>query len=329
MKTLIVGLGSIGRRHLKNLLTLGERDIILYRTLKSTLPDDEFADFPAYGDLEQAFDQNPNAVIISNPTAFHMPAAELAAERNVHIFLEKPVSHTIDSVRRFEELMESSKSRVLVAYQFRFNSGLRMLREMIEMKQLGSALCFHSEWGEYLPDWHPWEDYRKSYAASADMGGGVVLTLSHPIDYLCWIFGEIAELYAVTGNASALEMDVEDFTDVNFKFRSGVTGTMHLDYFRRPKKHDLMVVCENGTIHWGYKNSTVRIESASGDIEEIGPPGTYDRNQMYLNEMSHFLDICEGDNVPLCTYQDGKKALIIAHGIQMSGRHQERVIFED
>ena len=329
MKILIVGLGSIGRRHLKNLLTLGERDIIFYRSQKSTLPDDELSDFPVYYDLNQAIAQKPNAVIISNPTASHMPVAEKAAENNIHIFLEKPVSHTVDSVQRFEKILESSESRILIAYQFRFNSGLRKLKELVELKELGSALSFSSEWGEYLPGWHPWEDYRQSYAAQAQMGGGVVLTLSHPIDYLRWMFGEVRELFAVTGNASKLEIDVEDFADVNFKFQSGIIGTMHLDYYRRPKKHDLTVVCENGTLHWDYKNSIVTVEKASGEIEAIAPPGKYERNQMYLQEMSHFLDVCEGDSNSVCSYQDGKKALIIAHGILMSGRHQERVIFEE
>jgi predicted dehydrogenase len=329
MKILIVGLGSIGRRHLKNLLMLGERDIIFYRTQKSTLPNDDLSDFPVFYDLDQAVAQKPDAVIISNPTAFHMPVAEIAADNNIHIFLEKPASHTVDSVQRFEKILESSTSKILIAYQFRFNSGLRKLKELVESKELGSVLSFSCEWGEYLPEWHPWEDYRQSYAAQAKMGGGVVLTLSHPIDYLRWMFGEVRELFAVTGNASRLGIDVEDFADVNFKFRNGITGMMHLDYYRRPKKHDLTVVCENGTLHWDYKNSIVTVEKASGEIETIAPPGKNERNQMYLQEMSHFLDVCEGDSNSFCSYQDGKNALIIAHGILMSGRHQERVIFEE
>ncbi len=328
MKFLIAGLGSIGRRHLKNLMILGYDDIILYRTGKGSLGEID-KDFPVFTTLDSAMAENPDAVIISNPTALHMPVAEMAARSGAHIFLEKPISHTLDSLYGFESILEKSKSKVFVAYQFRFNPGLEQIKEMLSKEIAGRPVSFISRWGEYLPDWHPWEDYRESYAARPDLGGGVVLTLSHPIDYLRWFFGEVRTLIAEVGNKSNLALDCEDFADVKLTFRNGVEGSLHLDYFSRPKVHDLQIQCEKGTINWDFASNTVVLAKGKGDIEKFLPPDQFERNQMYLDEMAHFVEVCLTDQKPHCTYEDGKKTLDIGLGILQSGRYDDRVIFEE
>ncbi|MDO9546555.1 MAG: Gfo/Idh/MocA family oxidoreductase [Pelolinea sp.] len=329
MRILIAGLGSIGRRHLRNLVSLGEKDIILYRTHTSTQPDNEMHDFPVELDLKKAFIEKPDAVIISNPTALHMAVAEQAAKANSHIFLEKPISHSLESLMPFETALKSSSSVVFTGYQFRFNPGLEAIKKIISNEEIGRPISFQCHWGEYLPGWHPWEDYRTSYAANQDLGGGVVLTLSHPLDYLRWIFGEIRELYAVTGKFSDLEVNCEDTADVLMTYANGVSGGLHLNYYQQPKKHELSIICTHGTIFWEYENSGIRIQKASGEIIETGAKHIYERNQMYLDEMSHFLDVCKNGIKPICGYKDGRKALQIAWGILQSGRYHERVIFED
>lgn len=329
MKILIAGLGSIGRRHLKNLIALGETDIVLFRTGKGTVNDDFVQEYPVEHNLEKAMEEKPDAVVISNPTAMHMDVAVLAAQANATIFLEKPISHTFDSLIPFERALAASTSKVYVAYQFRFNDGLKKIKDLIQNEEMGRPISFQSRWGEYLPDWHPWEDYRLSYAASSEMGGGVVLTLSHPIDYLRWIFGEVTELFAVTGNQSNLELTCEDFADVSLKYANGVTGDIHLDYYSKPKQHDLVIQCERGTISWDYKSNIVKVEDLKSHCNNILPAVGHKRNQMYLEEIAHFIDVCKNDIEPVCTYKDGKQALNLALGILQSGRYQDRVIFED
>jgi len=327
MKILIAGLGSIGRRHLRNLVSLGESDIVLYRTHKSSLPNAELDNFPVETDLRKAFGYKPDAVIISNPTAMHMAIAEQAAEANCHIFIEKPISHTIESLGPFEIALKKSTSVVFVGFQFRFNPGLQTIKKIVDDKVIGRTISFQNHWGEYLPGWHPWEDYRKSYAANRDMGGGVVLTLSHPLDYLRWIFGEVKELYAVTGKFSDLEIKSEDTAEVLLTFMNNVVGGLHLDYYQQPKKHYLSIICSDGTVYWEYETSLVRLEKASGEIVELKVPDNYERNQMYLSEMQHFLDICKKRVHPICAYSDGKKALELAWGILQSGRYNKLIIF--
>jgi predicted dehydrogenase len=183
MKTVIVGLGSIGRRHFRNLLALGEAEIILVRSHRSTLPDAELAGYPVETELDEALQKHrPDAVIVANPTSMHMEAAITAARTGCHILLEKPVSHSLERVDELQHVMQETGSRVLVGFQFRYHPTLLQAQELIRQGRLGTVLSAHAHWGEYLPNWHPWEDYRQSYAARADLGGGVIVTLTHPLD---------------------------------------------------------------------------------------------------------------------------------------------------
>ena len=172
MKFLIAGLGSIGRRHFRNLIALGEKDIILLRTRKATLPDDELTGFPVETDIQEALRKyKPDAVIVSNPTSMHLDIAIPAAAAGCHILLEKPVSNSLERLDILQEAAQKSGSKILVGFQFRYHPTLNKARELIQEGALGKVLTVHAHWGEYLPQWHPWEDYRQSYAARADLGG--------------------------------------------------------------------------------------------------------------------------------------------------------------
>jgi len=330
MKFLIAGLGSIGRRHLRNLLALGEKDIILYRTHQSTLADDVLADFPVESDIQRALEHKPDAVIISNPTALHMQVAIPCAQAGCAIFIEKPLAHQLDDLQPFEQEINKHKNIVFSAYQFRFNPGLRKMAELLGNQDAGRPLSFSCHWGEYLPDWHPWEDYRKSYAARGDMGGGVVLTLCHPLDYLRWLFGEVAALFSFTGRISDLEVDVDDFAHTLIQYSGGVNGGLHLDYYRRPKRHNLEITCTEGVLFWDHLTSGVLLSRPDGSVQEYPPPAGFERNDMYLEEMRHFIGLLKGESeTNLCGYEDGKKALELAWAVIHSGRYGRKVVFGD
>jgi predicted dehydrogenase len=161
MKFLIAGLGSIGRRHLRNLLALGERDILLYRTHRSTLPDDEFAGLPVETDLSTALASGVGAVIISNPTALHLEVAIPAAQAGCHLLIEKPISHSLDGIQQLQLAAKASGTRTLVGFQFRFHPGLQRIAQLLQEGAIGKPVSARAFWGEYLPGWHPWEDYRQ------------------------------------------------------------------------------------------------------------------------------------------------------------------------
>lgn len=328
MKILIAGLGSIGRRHLRNLQALGQRDILLYRTHHSTLADDELAGFPVETNLEAALEQQPDAVIVSNPTALHLHVAQPAAERGIHLFLEKPISHSLAGVAEFRQAVQRSGSRVLVGYQFRFHPGLRRVKVLLEDGALGEPLSVQAHWGEYLPGWHPWEDYRQGYSARPDLGGGVILTLSHPLDYLRSLLGEVESLWALTSNHSDLDIPVEDTAEMGLQFANGVVGSVHLDYIQRPPAHWLEVIGTHGTLSWEYASGGVRLFRAGDeDWQQFPAPPGFERNHLFLEQMRHFMALVEDGIEPVCSLQDGIRALELALAAHTSARESRLVRF--
>ncbi len=318
MKFLIAGLGSIGRRHLNMLRELGQEDIVLYRTHQSTLDDKDLAGIPVYTDLRDALALKPDAVIVANPTSLHMAVAIPAAEAGCHILLEKPISDDLSRVDELRKAAEKSGSRILVGFQFRYHPTLNKARELIQEGALGQTLSAHSHWGEYLPNWHPWEDYRQSYAARADLGGGVIGTLTHPLDYMRYILGEIEETVSVQGHVSPLKLSgVEDVGEIGIKFKSGVIGAVHVNYFQRPPDHRLEIVGTKGTLRWNNADGVLHhydmpdefgmwSASPSAPIHTAYPlPDDFERNHLFVAQMAHFLDVVEGKAEPRCSLKDG------------------------
>jgi predicted dehydrogenase len=340
MKFLIAGLGSIGRRHLNNLLALGERDILLLRSGRSTLPDQALDTYPVETDLAAALSQRPDAVIISNPTSIHLDVAIPAAEAGCHLLLEKPISHTMDRVNDLGEAVQRGGGQVLVGFQFRFHPGLQKISSLLSESAIGRPLSFRVHWGEWLPGWHPWEDYRRGFSARADLGGGVILTLSHPLDYLRWLFGEVEALWAFAGRLGDLDLDVEDTAEIGLKFARGVFGSVHLDYNQRPPAHTLEIIGMHGVIRWDNADGVVRVVKAVDERKDLTPrplslqgkgesyplPAGFERNDLFLDEMRHFLDVCRGETRPLCTLKDGVEALRLALAARTSAEEGKLVI---
>jgi predicted dehydrogenase len=325
MKFLIAGLGSIGRRHFRNLVALGEKDIVLLRTRKATLPDDELAGYPVETDIHEAIkDHSPEAVIVANPTALHLDIAIPAAEAGCHILLEKPVSDSLDRLDTLKQAAQKSGSKILVGFQFRYHPTLNKARELIQSNAIGKVLTVHAHWGEYLPQWHPWEDYRQSYAARADLGGGVIRTLTHPLDYLRYLIGEVESLWSFNGHISPLGLDVEDVAEIGLKFKNGAVGGVHLNYVQRPPRHTLEIVGTDGTLRWDNADGILShykfpapFASYSDHppapvFETLSPPDGFERNQLFVAQTRHFMETARGESEPVCSLDDGVMALQLA-----------------
>ncbi len=334
MKFLIAGLGSIGRRHLRNLVALGENHILLHRTHRSTLPDDELTGFPVETDLDAALAHKPDAVIISNPTALHLDVAIPAAEAGCHLFLEKPVSHSLERVDQLRRAVQQGGGKVVVGFQFRFHPGLQKIARLLGEGAIGRPISVRAHWGEYLPVWHPWEDYRQSYSARSDLGGGVILTLCHPLDYLRWLFGEVESLWAFAGKLSDLEVQVEDVAEIGLRFSNGVLGSVHLDYVQRPPAHRLEITGTQGTIRWDNADGIVHLAqtASNGKVSpwiSFPPPDNFERNEMFLDELRHLLAVMCGEVAPLCSLNDGVQALRLALAAHHSAREGRLITVND
>lgn len=312
MRFLIAGLGSVGRRHLRNLVALGERDIVLYRTGKSTLPDDDLEGFPVERDLAAALDRTPDAVIVANPTALHLDVAIPAAEAGCHLLIEKPVSHSMDRVAELEQAVARGGGQVLVGYQYRFHPGLRQLKAWIDSGEIGSIVSAFAEYGDYLPAWHPWEDHRRSYSARVDLGGGAVLTLSHAVDIQTWVLGPARLIAARSQVVPEIAPETESAAILMLEFGGGTPGVVRMDYLRNPKVHRFDVVGARGSVGWdeGTGAAFLRRTSPAKEVVESPPPG-FDRNDLFIAELEHFIRLVRGQAEPVCSLQDGLRTLEI------------------
>jgi predicted dehydrogenase len=323
MKFLIVGFGSIGRRHLRNLRALGEEDILLYRTHHSTLPEVEIDGLPVETNLEAALAHHPDAVIIANPTALHMDVAIPAAEAGCHILMEKPIADSLDKVDHLRAALAGGMGQLLVGFQFHYHPALRQIKAWLDESAIGRVYSFRAHWGEYLPNWHPWEDYKQSYAARSELGGGVILTLTHPLDYLRWLMGEVQSLWAFTGTLGELEIKVVDSAEIGLQLQNGAAGTVHVDYLQRPAGHTLQILGTGGMIQWDNASGCANLYQASGDRwEKYTLPEGFDRNDLFVDELRHFIRVCQGLENPACTLVDGAWALrlaLSAHHSALSG----------
>jgi predicted dehydrogenase len=328
MRFLIAGFGSIGRRHLRNLRALGEKDILLYRTHHSTLPDDEIEGLAVETSLVDALAHRPDAVIIANPTALHLDVAIPAAEAGCHILMEKPVSHSLGRLDDLRTALEHSGSRMVVGFQFRFHPGLRQVKTWLEQGAIGKPYSFRAHWGEYLPNWHPWEDYKKSYAARPDLGGGVILTLIHPFDYLRWLLGDVQSLWAYAGTLGELGIEVVDTGEIGLQFRDGPSGTIHLDYLQRPPAHTMEISATAGMVRWDNASGNAWLYRAgTGTWVEWQVPDGFERNDLFLDELRHFIRVCQGAEPSQCPLEDGIWALRLALAAHQSAQGNRQVVF--
>jgi len=334
-KFLIAGLGSIGRRHFRNLIALDEKDIVLLRSHRATLPDDELAGYPVETDLMEALKKHePDAVIVANPTSLHLDVAIPAAEAGCHILLEKPVSNSLDRLDVLKKSAQKSGSKILVGFQFRYHPTLNKARELIQQNALGKILTVHAHWGEYLPNWHPWEDYRQSYASRADLGGGVIVTLTHPLDYLRFILGDVESLWSFNGHISPLEIDVEDTAEIGLKFSNGAIGSVHLNYVQRPPVHCLEIVGTQGTLRWDNADGVLHFfkmpakfgtwsdNPPAAVVEQYKLPDGFERNQLFVAQTRHFIEVVRGESEPVCSLDDGIQALRLALAAKESPKNK-------
>jgi predicted dehydrogenase len=319
-KFLIAGLGSIGRRHLRNLIALGEDDIVLLRSHRSTLPEEELAGFIVETDLSEALRKHrPAAVIVANPTALHLDTAIPAAEAGCSILLEKPISSSLDRLDLLQSAVSCTGAKVLVGFQLRFHPCLTRARQLISGERLGRLLSAHVYFSEYLPAWHPWEDYRRGYAARADLGGGVLLTQCHSLDYLPWLMGKVESVWGFLAKLSDLDLDVEDTAEIGVRFAEGSVGSLHIDYAQQPPSHRVEISGTRGGLVCDLHAGTTRLyDVARKEWEEYGLPPSWERNVMFLEEMKHFLAVVKGDTDPACTLHDGIRVMQIISAVQVS-----------
>lgn len=321
MKLLMIGLGSIGQRHLRNIRRLygNSVDILAYRVrgLKRTFSDDmkirenisleEEYGIRSFSDLEEALKEKPEAAFVTNPTRYHIPCAIACAQAGCHIFLEKPISDSREGILELLRISEEKNRKVFVGFQNRFHPGMKYVKNCLEAGELGKILSVRAVVGERLTTMHTYEDYKDTYMARKDLGGGVVLNqMIHELDYLYDLFGKPESVYAVGGITGNLDIDVEDNCDAIYKVRTGMGSfpvSVHGDFYQSPPSRFMKVVGEKGQVTLNLLNATV-VKSVNDITEEIRFED-FTRNDMFLEELKLFMECVEQDREPAISLKDG------------------------
>ena len=325
MRIAVVGTGSIGQRHLRTLLGLGESEVLAVsehgRRDRLTI---DGVDVPVVHDLADALG-DAGLVVVATPTSRHRDQLGAAVAAGCHVLVEKPVAVTADGLDAIADAADDRGLVAAAAHQFRFEPGLVMLRDMLDAGALGPLLTVEAHQGEHLADYHPDEDYRDGYAARRDLGGGVLRTQIHHIDALEWVVGPLTRVYAAGGHRSDLEIDVEDTATYLFRTADGTPVEGHLDYRQRPKRVALAVVGSEGRIDWDhYGGRLVHTPFAPGaaPVEHTWP---YDRDAMFRAQWHDVLAAVRTGSAPRTPLRDGIRAVRLVEAIERSIATDEAV----
>ena len=335
MKVLFVGLGSIGQRHLRNLRALKGNavEVIAWRVrgLNRVLTDDmrietgadlvsryNYREVPS---LEAGLAEQPDCTFICNPTSMHVPVALAAVRAGSHVFIEKPLS---DSMTDVDALIAEASQRKLIAYvgyQFRFHPAIQCLEQLLKKGAIGPVVAVRAVVGEYLPNFHPYEDYRETYAARRELGGGVVLTQSHAIDYLNHLFGMPHRVFAIGGHVSALQLAVDDLAMVLMDCGSRAQPlpiTLQMDFIQQPAVRNCEVIGEGGKIEMDLVRPSLVQFGHDGAEVYCQCWQSFRRNDMFLDQLKHFLACWSGAEDPRTTLVDSARSLKIALAVLRS-----------
>ena len=341
-RILFIGLGGIGQRHLRNVKKLVGSDVKCYALrrkessqfeINNSLELDTSVDIEdAYSistlyDIDSAMAVMPDVTFICTPSSMHIEYAEAALNVGSHVFIEKPLSNSIEKIDDLEELSKATNKVIYVGFQLRFNPVLKKLRELVVARAVGRILAVRAEVAEYMPGFHKYENYKDSYASRAELGGGVVLTQIHELDYLQWIFGFPKSLYAVGGSISRLELSVEDVVGVLMEMVIDsciVPVTLHMDFLQQPTRRSCFVYGEKGSICADLASRQLILVYPDGSKQEYSWAES-DRNQQFVDQTRHFFDCVTGSATPNVGVNEGKKSLLMALAVKHSFATRESV----
>ena len=332
-RVLIVGHGSIGKRHLRiarGLLPLADIRV-LSRKFPEPVP--EYAD-GWLGSIAEALEFKPQVALIANPSTFHIQTAQPLAEAGVHLLVEKPLANSIEGVFKLLSACRAHGSVLMVGYNLRFLPCLQKFRELIRSGFIGKVISVRCEIGQYLPSWRPDIDYRQSVSALHDLGGGALLELSHEIDYMRWIFGEAEWVKATLIKQSSLEIDVEDTAHVSLGFAPEGDGrqlvaNLIMDFVRQDTTRQCTAIGEKGSLRWNALSGEIEHFTAGGASWETLFQKNSQRDDSYLEEWRHFLDCISAGKFPLVSGQDGLEVLKIIDAARRSDAEDKGALVAD
>jgi predicted dehydrogenase len=332
-KILVVGNGSIGSRHLR----IARKQFpnaeinVLGRSVVSKIPKFSSGYLTT---VEEAIQYAPQIAVIANPSTFHIPVAHALAKSGTHLLIEKPISSATDGVFELIETCKENDCVLQVGYNLRYSPSLQNFRKLLQTGLIGEFLSVRCEVGQYLPTWRPEHDYRQGVSAIKDLGGGVLLELSHELDYLQWIFGDVDWVRATLTQQSSLEIDVEDSAHLTLGFISKtyerqLIGILNMDFIRHDQTRICTVIGSKGSLRWdGITGEVSVFEEGASSWRKLFTH-TPLRDETYLAEWQEFVSCVDTGTAPSVTGQDGLRVLEVVESARGSASTGAQVSVSD
>lgn len=324
MKVLVVGTGSIGKRHIANLLQLGTQ-VLAY----SYRPEAQALDprVTRVLDLPVALVSDIDAVVVANRTDLHMQVALQAAHAGKHLFLEKPLAASMAGVN---ELVTTARQKGLVVeagFMLHSHPNLLWIRDFLAQGRLGEIWHLRAAVGQWLPDWRPGTDHRQGYGAFKALGGGVTFDLIHELDLVQWLLGPVQDVTAMMRQAPALEIETEAVAQIGLQLASGALAQVHLDYLRPGYGREMEIVGGQGVLRWDYVQGVVTLEQAGqAPLAVHRVPDGFVRNHLFFTHMRHFLQRLQSPYLPASSpLEEAVSALQVALAAHRSAEQRQNV----
>lgn len=314
MRNLVIGAGSIGTRHIRNLISLGH-DVIAFDTSQKAVDKikDEFQ-IHAFTILEDCFADldDSTTAFICTPADSHIEYAKICAQQKMDLFIEKPLAASLDGIEDLIKIVNGNNLISMVGCNMRFDPGLEKLNELLKKKAIGQVYSISVEFGYDLSRWRKGVDYRHDYAVKKSQGGGVILDCIHELDYVCWLLESLPVEFKVTGgHISDLEIETEDIALIICKFANDVFGQVHVDYLQNSYYRACKVRGIEGALYWCFSPEKVSLTliTEGQRINCLDESMPFDVNDMYIKELKYFLDCRSRRIQPFNTVKQSKEVL--------------------
>jgi len=327
VKILIIGYGSIGKRHAANFKAAGH-EVVLLRHSKENPNKDGFREYYSF---EEAFaGKKTSGAIVCSPTSRHLPDVEELVSHRIPFLLEKPPADSLKSTLSMEKLLrESNFTNYDIGFNLRQYPALRFIKNFL--LELGPIYSARIAAGYYLPDWRKGIDYRDTSSASRELGGGVHIELVHEIDYLLWFFGYPERVTGYVNKISNLEITTDDICAAILKYRNGSIVELHLDYLSHRYLRSCQIIAENGNLEWDMNSgavlSTMKGQKTARQVFTLSP--NYDFNDTYIVEMENFINVIQGKAEGTVSISDAVETMRVTEAICVSSETEKWVYTKD
>lgn len=311
----VIGAGSIGRRHIDNLRLLHPKAQLYWLGATGQIPpQNQLAEVVYPTSIDELILLPVDYCVVASPSSAHLAHVQTLLARNIPLLVEKPLAATLSDGLQMQQLcLTAPQVPVAVAYCLRFLPALQLLKSTLDSGRLGKILHIDAHVAQYLPDWRPGKDYRQSVSARAALGGGVMLELSHELDYLYYLFGPLKLHFSLLQQSGLLELDVEDQADLLLSTASGANVSVHMDFLQKTVQRRCFISATEARLEWDLVENSIQLMTTTGRHVLYSEPN-YQRNQMYLAMLKQFEQkiLRPADpSAPLATVEDALSSLAI------------------